>query len=167
MGLKTNSLGAPGPFCTSRGVQKLTVTEETDRHRSFRTAAATDRQYRCRQGEGKAISDADPIIKHYIPLPNVLSMEDFMEAESANKAKELWNMVFSLFGVQRTMLSGVAVLLASWSSKSDRHKSAVIWSTIPHCLAWDIWWETNARTFEGSERSVHDLKLSLLYALLK
>ena len=29
----------------------------------------------------------DPIIKHYIPLPNVHSMEAFMEAESANKGQ--------------------------------------------------------------------------------
>lgn len=29
----------------------------------------------------------DPTIKHYIPLPNVLSMEDFKEAESANKGQ--------------------------------------------------------------------------------
>lgn len=81
-------------------------------------------------------------------------------------AKELWNMVFLLFGVQWTMPSGVAELLASWSSKSDRYESVVIWSMIPHYLAWDIWRERNARTFEGSGQSVHDLKLSLPNTLL-
>ena len=44
-----------------RGVQKLIVIEETDRHRSFRTVAATDRQYQCQQAEGEAISDASVV----------------------------------------------------------------------------------------------------------
>ena len=34
---------------------------------------------------------------------------------------------------------------------------------IPHCLMWVIWRERNARTFEGIERSIHELKLYSFY----
>ena len=71
-------------------------------------------------------------------------------------------MVFSLFGVQWVMLRDVLELLARWSSKYNRRKSVVIWSMIHFCLMWGIWWERNAHTFEGWERSIHDLKLPFL-----
>ena len=45
----------------SRGVQKLTVIEETDQHQSFRTAATIDRQYQCWQAKGEAIFDAGAV----------------------------------------------------------------------------------------------------------
>ena len=68
-------------------------------------------------------------------------------------------MVFSLFGVHWVMPYHVVDLLASWSYKCRRCKSLVIWSKIPHCIMWGTWWERNARTFEGCERSTHDIKL--------
>ena len=66
-------------------------------------------------------------------------------------AWELWNMVFSLFGVHWVMPCHVVDLLASWSYKCSRRKSLVIWSMIPHCIMWGVWRERNARTFEGCE----------------
>lgn len=45
-------------------------------------------------------------------------------------ARELWNLVFPLFGVQW----GVVELLATWFHKFNKHRSAVIWAMIPHCL---------------------------------
>ena len=55
---------------------------------------------------------------------------------------------------------GVVELLASWSGKFNRNRSTVIWSMIPHCLMWGIWRERNVCTFEGTERSIHNLMLS-------
>ena len=48
--------------------------------------------------------------------------------------RELWDMVFSLFGIHWVMPLQVVDLLASWLYKCSRHKSMVIWSMIPHCL---------------------------------
>ena len=45
-------------------------------------------------------------------------------------ARELWNLVFPLFGVQW----GMVELLATWLHKFNKHRSAVIWAMIPHCL---------------------------------
>ena len=82
-------------------------------------------------------------------------------------ARELWNMVFSLFGVHWVMPCHVVDLLASWLYKCSRRKSLVIWSMTPHCIMWGIWRERNARTFEGCERSTHDMKLFFLQTLLE
>ena len=80
-------------------------------------------------------------------------------------AKELWNMVFSLFGVHWVMPCHVVDLLASWSYECSRCKSLVIWSVIPHCIMRGIWQERNAHNFEGCERSTRDMKL-LVFLLL-
>ena len=50
----------------------------------------------------------------------------------------LRNKVCSLFGVHWVMPRGVVELLASWSSKFNRHKTKVLWSMIPYCLMWVI-----------------------------
>jgi len=70
-------------------------------------------------------------------------------------------MAFSLFGVHWVWPCHVVDLLASWSYKCSRCKSLVIWSKIPHCIMWGIWWERNARTFKGCEISTHDMKFFL------
>ena len=81
--------------------------------------------------------------------------------------RELWDMVFSLFGIHWVMPLQVVDLLASWLYKCSRHKSMVIWSTIPHRLMWGIWQKRNGHTFEGCERSTHDMKLFFLQTLLE
>ena len=49
--------------------------------------------------------------------------------------------------------AGVVVdLIASWSGRSCRLKTKLLWSMIPHCLMWAIWRERNTHTFEGDER---------------
>lgn len=50
------------------------------------------------------------------------------------KAREMWNVVFSLFGVHWVMRCAVVELLASWPGKFSKHRTVVIWSMIPHCL---------------------------------
>ena len=51
-------------------------------------------------------------------------------------ASELWNMVFSQFKINWVMPRKVAEAIATWSVMSSRHRNAVIWSMIPHCLIW-------------------------------
>ena len=80
-------------------------------------------------------------------------------------AQELWNMVCSLFGVYWVMPCGFVDLLASWLGKLNRYKTKLLWSMIPHFLMWIIWTERNVRTFEGSEKSVHELKLLFFQTL--
>ena len=63
-------------------------------------------------------------------------------------------------------VQGVVELLASWSGKFNRLRTKVLWRTILHCLVWVIWWERNARTFEGNGRSIHELKLLFFQILL-
>ena len=74
-------------------------------------------------------------------------------------AQELWNMVCTLFGVHWVMLRSVVELVANWSGKFNRLWIKVFWRIILHCLMWLIWRERNAHTFEGIERSIHELKL--------
>ena len=83
-------------------------------------------------------------------------------------ARELWNIVSSLFEVHWVMLHGAVEveLLASWSDNFNRHRSTVIWSMIHHCLIWGIWRERNA-TFKGNGRSINGLKLSFFQTQLE
>ena len=51
-------------------------------------------------------------------------------------AREMRNMVFSLFEIKQVMPRGVVELLASWPSKFSKHSKAMIWNMIPYCLLW-------------------------------
>uniref|UniRef100_A0A2N9EFL4 Reverse transcriptase domain-containing protein n=1 Tax=Fagus sylvatica TaxID=28930 RepID=A0A2N9EFL4_FAGSY len=80
-------------------------------------------------------------------------------------AKELWDMVFGLFGIQWVMPKRVIELLYCWIGSVGRN--SVIWKAIPHCIMWCLWQERNARTFEDCELSVVDLKLHFYRSLLE
>ncbi len=49
-------------------------------------------------------------------------------------------------------------LLACWQGWLGWHRNWVIWRAVLHCVMWCLWRERNARTFEGSERNILDLK---------
>ena len=66
-------------------------------------------------------------------------------------AKELWDMIFTLFGIQWVMPRRVVEMLACWQGSLGRHQNIVIWKAILHCMMWCVWRERNARTFEGCE----------------
>ena len=59
----------------------------------------------------------------------------------------------------------VVDLLACWRGSFGRHRHSGIWMCIPHCLMWCIWRERNARSFEGCERILLDLKMLILKTL--
>ena len=80
-------------------------------------------------------------------------------------AQDLWDMVFSLFGIQWVMPKRVVELLACWQGRLGQHRNRVIWSAIPRCVMWYLWRERNARTFEGCESNILDMKLLLFKTL--
>ena len=82
-------------------------------------------------------------------------------------ARDLWNSIFSLFGLQWVMPIDVRDLLACWWAGRGRSKIKELWNSVPHCVFWCIWWERNSRSFEGNERNLLDLKWLILHTLMK
>jgi hypothetical protein len=74
-------------------------------------------------------------------------------------AKQLWDSILNLFGLNWVMPRTVREMTACWSGALGKHRLAVIWRMIPHCLTWCLWRERNLRTFEGLEMNFPDLKL--------
>ena len=64
------------------------------------------------------------------------------------------------------MPRSVMGLLCCWP-RFSKQAAGSIWRMIPHCIMWSLWRERNARCFEGSEKSIHDLKMLFLYTLLE
>ena len=69
------------------------------------------------------------------------------------------------FGLHWVMPRRVIELFACWQGNFGRHQHINIWRAIPHCLMWCVWKERNARTFEGCEQIVAELKLLFLRML--
>ena len=65
------------------------------------------------------------------------------------------------------MPCGVVYLIASWSGKSCRLKTKLLWSVIPHCLMWVIWRERNTCTLKGMKGRFMSWKLFFLQTLLE
>ena len=80
-------------------------------------------------------------------------------------ARELWSMVFGLFGVTWVMPRSALDLLACWQGSFGRHRNFSIWQAVPHCLMWCICRELNGYNFEDCERSYVELKLFFLRSL--
>jgi hypothetical protein len=80
-------------------------------------------------------------------------------------SKEVWDMVFVMFGVYWAMPRTVRGLLACWQGSFGKHRHVEIWRCVPHCLMWCIWRERNLRSFEGDEQTVADLKNIFLKTL--
>ena len=57
-------------------------------------------------------------------------------------------------------------LFESWQDMFGWHRNIVLWRLVPHCLLWCIWRERNARSFEGCERSLLEIKSFFLRTLL-
>ena len=81
-------------------------------------------------------------------------------------AFELWSLVFCLFGIHWVMPHKIIELFESWQGKFGRHRNIGFWRLMPHCLMWCIWSERNARCFEGSERSLLEIKSFFYHILL-
>ena len=84
-----------------------------------------------------------------------------------SSARELWSMVFSLFGIQWTMPKGVTELLACWQVGLGQYQCIEIWKAILRHLMWCLWQETNSKRFEGCEWNLLYLKLMFLQTLFE
>lgn len=51
-------------------------------------------------------------------------------------ARELWDTVFSLFGIHWVMSRRVVDFFACLQGRMGCHQNSVIWSAFPHCLMW-------------------------------
>ena len=80
-------------------------------------------------------------------------------------ARDLWSMVFELFGVTWVMPISVLDLLECWQGSFGRHRNSSISRVVPHCLMWCIWRERNGCSFEDCERSYVEIKLFFLRSL--
>ena len=67
------------------------------------------------------------------------------------RARELWNMVFSLLRVFWVMPKDVVELLASWKGKFSKPRNGLIWNMVPHCFMWRIWRERNFQILKKPE----------------
>jgi hypothetical protein len=80
-------------------------------------------------------------------------------------AKELWNLILTLFGVHWVMPRSVRELVVCWHTGLGRHRLNGIWKAVPHCLMWYLWRERNLRTFEDTEMNIDELKLLFIRSL--
>ena len=85
-------------------------------------------------------------------------------------ARELWDLVFVLFGVQWVMPRTVLDLLSCWQGSSGSSRTSMVLRVVPQCVFWCVWKERNARHFEDTKTSILEMKSSffqLLFAWVK
>ncbi|KAJ9708014.1 hypothetical protein PVL29_000195 [Vitis rotundifolia] len=82
------------------------------------------------------------------------------------KARMLWLLIFSLFGVQWVMHSSVKRNLLGWHGSFVGKKREKAWRAAPLCLMWTIWKERNRRAFDDIERKDQDIKSIFLYTFV-
>ena len=83
-----------------------------------------------------------------------------------SKTKILWDLMFSLFGVNWVLPFSVRDTLLSWyvSFKDKNHRK--VWRAAPLCLFWTIWKERNRIVFDNEALSTQRLKNSFVCNLL-
>uniref|UniRef100_A0A2N9IT43 Reverse transcriptase zinc-binding domain-containing protein n=1 Tax=Fagus sylvatica TaxID=28930 RepID=A0A2N9IT43_FAGSY len=81
-------------------------------------------------------------------------------------AREVWLFIFNIFGIQWVMPSGVLDLLSCWGDSCHSVRIRKLWDMVPLCVFWCLWWERNARSFEGTERNLIEVKGMVLRTLM-
>jgi hypothetical protein len=81
--------------------------------------------------------------------------------------RELWIMVFRMFGVEWVMIRRVVDLLVSWKRRVGRNDINIVWNAIPSILMWYVWRERNARSFDDCEKASLDLQTCFLKSLFE
>ena len=83
-----------------------------------------------------------------------------------SKAKNLWDLVFSLFGVNWVLPFTVRDTLLSWYVSFKDKKYRKVWRAVPLCLFWMVWKERNRIVFDNEVLSIQRLKNSFVCNLL-
>ena len=81
------------------------------------------------------------------------------------KARTLWVLLFSLFGVQWVLPTTVKDMLLGWNGTFVGKKRKGVWKASPLCLFWTVWKRRNKVAFEEIELSIQRLKSSFVYLL--
>ena len=71
-----------------------------------------------------------------------------------------------LFGLHWVMPHYVVELFESLQGKFRQRHNIDLWRLVPHCVMWCIWRERSARSFEGCEQSLLEIKSFFLHTLL-
>lgn len=58
-------------------------------------------------------------------------------------------------------------MLAAWQGSFGKHKNIAFWRAATHCIMWCLWWEWNARSFEGYEWSILEIKSFFFWVLYR
>ncbi|RVX07165.1 hypothetical protein CK203_053510 [Vitis vinifera] len=82
-----------------------------------------------------------------------------------DKARTLWVLLFSMFGVQWVLLATVKEMLSGWNGTFVGKKRKGVWKASPLCLFWTVWKTRNKVAFEEEELSIQRLKSSFVYFL--
>ena len=82
------------------------------------------------------------------------------------KARMLWLLIFSIFGVQWVIHFSVKRNLLGWHGSFVGKKREKAWRAAPLCLMWTIWKERNRRAFDDIERNDQDIKSMFLYTFM-
>ena len=64
-----------------------------------------------------------------------------------DSARMLWQLVFSVFGIEWVIHSSPRLMLLSWNVSYIGKRRKRAWMMVPLCLFWTIWWERNWRAF--------------------
>ena len=83
-----------------------------------------------------------------------------------SKAKVLWDLLFSLFGVNWVLPFLVRDTLLGWHAPLKDKKHSKVWWAAPLCLFWMVWKERNRIVFENEVLSLQRLKNSFICNLL-
>ena len=83
-----------------------------------------------------------------------------------SKAKVLWDLLFSLFGVNWVIPFSVRDTLLGWHAPLKDKKHSKVWRAAPLCLFWMVWKERNRIVFENEVLSLQRLKNSFICNLL-
>ena len=75
-----------------------------------------------------------------------------------SKAKILWDLVFSLFGVNWVLPFTVRDTLLSWYVSFKNKKYRKVWWAVSLCLFWTVWKERNRIVFDNEVLSIQRLK---------
>ena len=62
---------------------------------------------------------------------------------------------------------GIVDLLSCWGGGCRNTRIRKVWDMAPLCIFWCLWWERNARGFEGMERNALELKGLVLRTLME
>ena len=81
------------------------------------------------------------------------------------KTRDVWKLLFTLFGESWVFLSSVKETLLGWNRSFLGKMRRIVWKADPLCLFWSVWKVRNRIVFEDGVMSIQMLKASFVYLL--